>query len=818
MAFDLVLRGGLLIDGSGAPARTADVGVTGDRIAAIGDLSAVPDADVATVIDATGHVVSPGFVDPHGHSDGSVLLDGALASHLRQGFTTQLSGNCGYTYAADGRRRAGDARRGPRRASGSTRRWTTFGGLPGRGRAAADGPERRPARRPRDGPLGRAGSRGTRADRGRARGDGPPRRGGAGRGRVGLSSGLIYAPGVHAAPDEVAALVAVAARRDALYATHMRNEAAGVLDALDEAIVDARAWRASSPHRPARLQVSHLKAGAQAVWGTGGRPGRAARGGPPRRPRRRGRPVPVHGGRDDPVDDPAAGDPRPVHRGRRGRDPRPAESRAPIRDLMRDGISRLGERRRSTRAGTGSSSRAARRGRSGTAARSRPSPTTSAGTRGARARRPRRRPALGRHRHPLHGRAGRRDDHARALDRASAPTPRVAARTTRSWARASRTRAPTARRRACSATTCATGASSPLETAVAKLSAVPAARVGPHATAAWSARAGCADLVVFDPATVADLATYERPARYPAGIRDVIVNGRLAVRDGLETGERPGRLLRRARMTRRRGASAARSSRPSSSRGCPGGDLAYMLRRSPRSRRLRVTIVPERGVVVSIPPAAPARLGAPGAARRPRSSPSARTGSAATSRRQEATRARLDDRPDARRRPASCRTSASRTASGSSPRAPGLRASRVSRVGGDEGDELLVERAARDRRDTAARSSRRGSAPAPARLIDAAIVRHARALGVTPARITIRDTTSRWGSCSRTRQPVVLLAPRPRAARGARRGRRPRAVPPAGVRARARVLSRCSRRASPTTRRGAAGCGRTPPELHAALD
>ena len=51
------------------------------------------------MIDATGQVVAPGFVDPHGHSDGSVLLDGALVSHLRQGFTTQLPGNCGYTLA-----------------------------------------------------------------------------------------------------------------------------------------------------------------------------------------------------------------------------------------------------------------------------------------------------------------------------------------------------------------------------------------------------------------------------------------------------------------------------------------------------------------------------------------------------------------------------------------------------------------------------------------------------------------------------------------------------------------------------------------------
>src|SRR5262245_19954312 len=99
MAFNLLLRGGTLVDGSGSPGRRADVGVTGDRIAAVGDLSAVPDGEAARVIDATGHVVAPGFVDPHGHSDGTLFLDGALASHLRQGYTTQLSGNCGYTFA-----------------------------------------------------------------------------------------------------------------------------------------------------------------------------------------------------------------------------------------------------------------------------------------------------------------------------------------------------------------------------------------------------------------------------------------------------------------------------------------------------------------------------------------------------------------------------------------------------------------------------------------------------------------------------------------------------------------------------------------------
>src|SRR4249920_2779384 len=101
-AFDLLLRGGTVIDGTGGPGERADVGVLGDRILAIGDLGAVAADGVESVIDVSGRIVAPGFIDPHGHSDGSLFLDGALASHLHQGFTTQVSGNCGDTLAPIG--------------------------------------------------------------------------------------------------------------------------------------------------------------------------------------------------------------------------------------------------------------------------------------------------------------------------------------------------------------------------------------------------------------------------------------------------------------------------------------------------------------------------------------------------------------------------------------------------------------------------------------------------------------------------------------------------------------------------------------------
>src|ERR1700675_4502143 len=98
-AFDLLLRGGIVIDGTGSPRRSADVGGLGDRILAVGDLSAVDVDEVETLLEVDGLVVAPGFIAPHGHSDGSLFLDGALASHLHQGYTTQLSGNCGDSLA-----------------------------------------------------------------------------------------------------------------------------------------------------------------------------------------------------------------------------------------------------------------------------------------------------------------------------------------------------------------------------------------------------------------------------------------------------------------------------------------------------------------------------------------------------------------------------------------------------------------------------------------------------------------------------------------------------------------------------------------------
>jgi predicted metal-dependent hydrolase len=175
----------------------------------------------------------------------------------------------------------------------------------------------------------------------------------------------------------------------------------------------------------------------------------------------------------------------------------------------------------------------------------------------------------------------------------------------------------------------------------------------------------------------------------------------------------------------------------------PGGDLPYVLRRTPRARRLRLTVNPRRGVVVTVP------------LTRGWDRVDARVDAFIRERevwirrhleRLDARRSSLDARPaldDGREVP--YRGTPHRVRVVAAP--AGLRASRVSRIG-DEGDELLVERIARDARPTARILDAWLRARAREALV-AAIANHAGPLGVTPARITIRDTTSRWGSCTR---------------------------------------------------------------------
>ncbi|HET6738336.1 MAG TPA: amidohydrolase family protein [Kribbella sp.] len=243
----IVLTGGLVVDGTGSEPRPGTVVVDGDRITAV-----LPPADPVpegAVIDATGNIVAPGFVDLHSHADFSLGSSPAAESQLAQGVTTLVAGNCGWSPFPVGdleTLRAGTAFLDPKHDWS----WTELGGFAATLEPAVNLALQVGHCTLRIAAMGNAQRAPSPAE---LRTMQDLLRQAADQGAVGFSTGLIYAPGAYAAPEEVAALVATAAECGLLYSTHIRNEGAGLLAALDEAIAAARAGGA-------RLEVSHLKA------------------------------------------------------------------------------------------------------------------------------------------------------------------------------------------------------------------------------------------------------------------------------------------------------------------------------------------------------------------------------------------------------------------------------------------------------------------------------------------------------------------------------------------------------------------------------
>ena len=254
---DLLIKGGTVFDGTGAAGFRADVAITGERIAAVGDLA---DWQAEETFDAAGKAVAPGFIDTHTHDDMALLRPEGIPEKTAQGVTTVVVGNCGVSPAPFGPR--DDLKEPPFifLGQGSGRHFDHFGEyrdalatadpdvhvvtLVGHSnlRAAAMDDIHRPATESEVAEM-----RAYLAESMAA-------------GAAGFSTGLAYPSGAAAPTDEIIELAKVAAAHGGLYATHMRNEADAVVKSVEEAMeIGAKGG--------APVVISHHKCGGTANWG-----------------------------------------------------------------------------------------------------------------------------------------------------------------------------------------------------------------------------------------------------------------------------------------------------------------------------------------------------------------------------------------------------------------------------------------------------------------------------------------------------------------------------------------------------------------------
>jgi N-acyl-D-amino-acid deacylase len=229
--YELVLRHGRVIDGSGNPAFFADVGIREGRIAALGRVSGT----ARETVDATGLVVAPGFIDAHTHAEDVAELP--LAENFaRMGVTTVIAGNCGSSVL--------EVRRFFRRLEGAGIS-VNVATLVGHGTVRAKIMGGSFDRAPTEAELGQMKRWVQRAMR---------------EGALGLSTGLIYLPGTYARTEEIIALAKEAAAYDGIYTSHIRDEGAGIMPALEEVFRIAR-------EAGVRAEVSHIKVSGKPNWG-----------------------------------------------------------------------------------------------------------------------------------------------------------------------------------------------------------------------------------------------------------------------------------------------------------------------------------------------------------------------------------------------------------------------------------------------------------------------------------------------------------------------------------------------------------------------
>ena len=277
----LIIQNGLIVDGSGKPGFYGDVVIDGDKIVEVkgngernrplrgfathGEANTPSEASAEgtgnggdfNTIDASGCIVSPGFIDAHAHSDAYLVLEPAAPSKISQGITTEINGQCGGSVAP---------RYGEARLSGD---WATLLGSRLTWRSLAEYRTVLEAAKPAINTIQFVGHNTLRSSvvgyAGRAATSDELKEmqrllaESLDAGGWGLTTGLIYQPGKYSTPEEVVALAKVAAERGGFYATHMRSEGDRILEAIDEVIDLARATGI-------RAEVSHLKTSGKRNW------------------------------------------------------------------------------------------------------------------------------------------------------------------------------------------------------------------------------------------------------------------------------------------------------------------------------------------------------------------------------------------------------------------------------------------------------------------------------------------------------------------------------------------------------------------------
>ena len=254
-AFDLVITNGHIVDGTGSPWYSGDVGIRDGRIAAIGNLSA---AARKRTIDAAGRVVAPGFIDMLGQSEVTILVDPRLPSKIYQGITTEITGEGGS--AAPLTKAIVEADRPAYAHYKVDADWQTFRQYFARLEKQGMGINLASyvgATQVRRVVLGDADVQPTPEQLERMK---ALVRDAMHDGAVGVSTALEYAPAPYAKTEEIVALAAEASNFGGIYATHMRNESDTVLESIDEALRIGR-----EAHIP--VEIWHLKVAGKNNWG-----------------------------------------------------------------------------------------------------------------------------------------------------------------------------------------------------------------------------------------------------------------------------------------------------------------------------------------------------------------------------------------------------------------------------------------------------------------------------------------------------------------------------------------------------------------------